>query len=84
MPEGRHPGKKDLSSHLSVAKMHEMYLEEHEPEVYASIKAGEEANPKVKYEYRRNYFNTHFDFSFGLPKTDTCARCDELYASIIS
>ena len=67
---------------MSVAKMHEMYLEAHEPEVYALIKAGEEADPEVKYEYYRNYFNTHFNLSFGLPKTDTCARCDELNIKI--
>ena len=54
-------GKKYLSSHMSVTKMHEMYLEAHEPEVYALIKAGEEADPEVKYEYYRNYFNTHFN-----------------------
>ena len=37
----------------------------------------ESAIPEVKYEYYREYFNTHFNLSFGVPKTDTCAVCDE-------
>ena len=34
---------KVLSSHLSVARIYEMYVELHEPEVHAFIKAGKEA-----------------------------------------
>ena len=28
------------------------------------------------------YFNTHFNLSFGVPRTDTCARCDELNVAL--
>ena len=57
--------------------MHELYLEKYEPEVHAKLKSGEAVQPLVKYEYYLEYFNTNFNLSFGLPKTDTCATCDE-------
>ena len=75
-------GRKFLSSHLSVAQMHELYLESYEPEIHAKLKRGESAQPLVKYEYYLEYFNTNFNFSFGLPKSDTCATCDELNVKI--
>lgn len=70
--------EKYLSSHLSVAKMHEMYLESFEPEAYAQITAGEDSTPVVSYDFYRNYFNIHFNLHFRIPKTDTCSKCDEL------
>ena len=75
-------GTKFLSSHLSVAQMHELYLEKYEPEIHAKLQNGESVQPLVKYEYYLEYFNTNFDLSFGLPKTDTCATCDELNVKI--
>ena len=75
-------GKKYLSSQLSVASMHELYLEMHEPQEYAKIKEDGSGNPQVKYDFYREYFNSHFNLSFGAPKTDTCATCDELNVKI--
>ncbi len=75
-------GRKYLSPHLSVAQMHEMYLELHEPQEYAKLKAGDDASPKISYDYYRNYFNVNFNLSFGVPKTDTCSKCDELNVQI--
>ena len=69
---------------LIVTQMHEMSS--------LKIKAGEEANPQVKYvwsspqvkyNFYRNFFNTHFNLPFGLPKTNTCAKCDELNVLIL-
>ena len=74
--------KKYLSSHLSVVKMHEMYMEAFEPEEYSKLEAGEVPTPAVSYEFYRKYFNTHFNLSFGVPKTDTCSKCDELNVQI--
>ena len=75
-------GRKFLSSSLSVAVMHELYLEKYEPDVAARLGRGEEASPVVTYEYYRQYFNTHFNLSFGVPRTDTCACCDELNVAL--
>ena len=63
-------GRKYLSSYLSVAAMHELYLQKYEPEEFAKLQQRETANPVVKYEYYLQYFNTHFNLSFGTPKTD--------------
>ena len=75
-------GKKYLSPQLSVTLMHELYLEMHEPQEYARIREGGNGNPQVKYDFYREYFNSHFNLSFGVPKTDTCATCDELNVKI--
>ena len=66
-------GRKYLSSYLSVATMHELYLQKYEPEEFAKLQRGETANPVVKYEYYLEYFNT---------QTDTCGVCDELTVKI--
>ena len=68
-------GKKFLSTYLSVAKMHQLYLEKFEPE--ASV-----IGPQVTYQFYLNFFNTNFNLSFGVPKTDTCATCDSLDVTI--
>ena len=44
-------GRKDLSLYLSVATMHELYLQKYEPEEFAKLQWGETANPVIKYEY---------------------------------
>ena len=72
-------GKKYLSSTLSVARMYDMYLEKFEPQEFAK---GKNTNPTIKYDFYRNYFNTHFNLSFGMPKTDTCSKCDQLNVAI--
>lgn len=33
-------------------------------------------------QYYLEYFNTHFNLSFGTPKTNTCGVCDELTVKI--
>ena len=38
--------------------------------------------PKISQDYYRRVFNTEFNLGFGLPRTDTCARCDELALAI--
>ena len=34
--------------------------------------------PKISQDYYRHVFNTEFNLGFGLLRTDTCTRCDEL------
>ena len=75
-------GRKFLSPNLSVAQMHDLYLKKFEPEVHAIMQRGEPAIPIIKYEYYLEYFKTNFNLSFGVPKTDTCATCDELDVKI--
>lgn len=68
-----------LSSDLSVKQMHLLYLQKYEPVVYLNIEAGRETgNPQVSYDFYYRYFNTHFNMSFGKPRTDTCQECDML------
>lgn len=38
--------------------------------------------PNISQDYYRRVFNTEFNLGFGLPRTDTCARCDELAVAI--
>lgn len=38
--------------------------------------------PKMSQDYYRHVFNAEFNLGFGLPRTDTCARCDELALAI--
>lgn len=62
--------KKYLSPLLSVSKMHKLYIEE-------SIDSKlPEKFCKVKESYYRHIFVTHFNLSFGQPKSDTCSTCD--------
>src|SRR5262249_48021646 len=53
-----------LPEHLNVQKMYNMYREKY-PASTASITV------------YRNIFNTSFNISFGYPRSDTCATCDE-------
>ena len=57
---------KHLSPLLSVAYMHELYLQKYEA-------AGTNI---VSYGYYLKYFNENFNLSFGYPKSDTCCTCD--------
>ena len=58
--------RKYLSPLLSVADMHELYLQKYEA-------AGTNI---VSYGYYLKYFN--FNLSFGYPKSDACCTCDGL------
>ena len=40
--------------------------------------------PKISLYMYRNIFNTELNLSFGLPRTDTCARCDALDMALLS
>ena len=40
--------------------------------------------PKVLLYTYRNISNTEFNLSFGLPRTDTCARCEALDMALLS
>ena len=74
--------RKYLSSELSVAKMHELYLEHYEPQIHAEWCLGNKVKPQVGYDYYRNIFNTSFNLAFGRPRSDTCCTCDELNIAI--
>lgn len=62
--------------------MHDLYLEKHEPEIFQKIRNGEKCKPKISYEYYNYVFNTHFNLSFGSPRTDVCDVCDHLTVQI--
>lgn len=73
-----------LSSLLSIAKMHELYLQKYEPVQHSLFLQNKKINPIVKYEYFRKYFTENFKISFGKPKSDTCSKCDKLMNKIDS
>lgn len=73
-----------LSPLLSIAKMHELYLQKHEPEQYSLFLQNKKINPVVKYEFFRKYFIENFKITFGKPKSDTCSKCDKLMNKINS
>lgn len=54
-----------LDARLTIKAMYDMFKEKH-PE------------SNVKYHYYRQYFNEHFELSFGRPQVDTCITCEEL------
>lgn len=51
--------------------MYEMYIKKYKHNIYEILINGKKAKPIVKYPYFLNYFNNHFNFSFGGPKSDT-------------
>ena len=55
----------------------------YEPQEYSKMKKDGSGNPQIKYDFYRDYFNSHFNLSFGIPKTDTCATCDELNVKLM-
>lgn len=58
--------------------MYELYLEKYEHEQYCLLKSHEKIKPKVTYDYYYRHFTESFNLSFGYPRTDTCATCDQL------
>lgn len=64
------PEKIYLPEELTVRKMHKLFLNE--------VKVN--ASYLVYYQVFKNEFN----ISFGMPRTDTCAKCDELTLKINS
>lgn len=71
-----------LSSDLSIKKMWLLYLQKFEPDQYLLVKGNKASKPLVKYDFYREYFLTHFNMTFGFPRSDTCAKCDALSTSI--
>lgn len=59
-----------LSSLLSVAAMHHMYVDTCKYEGGADM-------PLVKYHHYSKVFNEEFNLSFGYPKSDTCGTCEQ-------
>lgn len=78
-----HYGRKDnsrkyyLAAHLNISKMHLLYLEKYEPDMYLLKIDGHTIHPVVKYDFYANYFNHNFKMSFGRPRVDTCQTCDD-------
>ncbi|XP_063234885.1 uncharacterized protein LOC134537892 [Bacillus rossius redtenbacheri] len=74
-----------LRSDLDVMQMYVLFLEKHYPETYLQVKGG--ADPKhvkctVKYEYFLRYYQEHFNYQFGRPRSDLCAFCEEYRVKI--
>lgn len=61
--------KKYLSPLLNISKMHNLYLEKCKNESL-------EKKFFVTKSFYSNIFATHFNLSFGLPRSDTCSTCD--------
>ena len=71
-----------MSEELSVSRMYRLYLEKHEPIVYAELELGGNTKPEVKYEYYNNRFNNNHNLSFGRPRSDTCPTCEDFELKI--
>lgn len=65
-----------LSPDLSIKRLHLLYLEKFEPDIYARLQNGEKCYPKVTYDYYRRHFLTKYKLSFGTPRSDTCQQYD--------
>lgn len=74
--------KKYLSPELTVKKMHSLFLQEQEPEVFEKLKNNEKVKPNITYEFYNKIFCTNFNYSFGKPRSDTCSMCDLLKIKI--
>lgn len=60
-----------LPEELTIKKMFNLFKEMH-------------PNAKVSYETYRTIFNKEFNISFGYPRSDTCAVCDEFQIKVKS
>lgn len=65
--------------------MYKLYLDKYETEIYEQLKSGEEIRPILKYEYFCKHFNTNYNLSFGVSRSDIlCQTCDKLQNSLDS
>ena len=93
----KNPRRRYLNPGLSVNRMYLMYLEKHEPEVWRRKQQGLQVRqenvglrevvcpkPQVSLDTYRRIFQTSFNLSFGLPRSDTCATCDAFKISVTS
>ena len=76
------PHKTYLDPALSVQRMWLLYFEKEELEQLANVAERRPCSGKVKLWLYRHIFNTHFNLSFGYPRSDTCSKCDELDVKI--
>lgn len=67
-----------LSPVLNMQKMHKLYLQKYEPDVYTAITNNEKLKPHVTYDYFCHHFSLNYNYSFGKPRSDTCQTCDRL------
>lgn len=67
-----------LSPELNMKKMHKLYLEKYEPDIYEAIQNDQQVKPQVTYDYFCRHFVTNYNYSFGKPRSDTCQTCDRL------
>jgi hypothetical protein len=67
--------------------MYKLFLQEHFPEEYLRVQEGvkpEIIRCKIKYEYYRDFFNSHFGYRFGRPRADVCSTCEELRSLLLN
>lgn len=54
-------------------KMHGLYLEKHEAEIFMKLEKGEKCRPTVTYDYYTHHFNENcINFHLDRPNLDTC------------
>lgn len=74
----KNDGKYYLPSDLNVLKMHKLYLEKNERDVFERMERGEACQPKVTYDFFYRHFVVNYNIGFGAPRSDTCQTCDRL------
>ena len=77
----QNPKRKYLPENLSVRRMWLMYLAENEPEQVELIKAKQKCTAEVKLHIYHEVLNK-LNLKFGLPRSDTCAKCDKIEIGI--
>ena len=75
------PHKSYLPENLSVRRMWLMYLIENEPEQIDIIKSRQKCTAEVKLHIYYEEFDK-LNLGFGLPRSDTCSKCDSLAISL--
>lgn len=74
----KNDGKFYLPAELNVSKMHKLFLEKYEPDVFREMQKGKESKPQITYDFYHRYFLHNFNISFGSPRSDTCQTCDRM------
>ena len=72
--------KRYLSCDSSVRKMYTLSLDRNFPEAAIAVKSGtavEKVECDNKYHNYWKHFREHFNYGFGVPRTDVCGRCEE-------
>ena len=58
------------------------YLLKHEPEILRKMRRKKEGKPWSEAVALQRDFDTDFNIGFGIPRSDTCAKCDQLEIAI--